>query len=168
MPWRTLRIGPTSAAVAFGQLVRQSLGDGSTGPVLRGDLMHNDNRLVLTVTEVAAALGISRAHAYELVARGDLPSLRLGRRIVVPRRELDLLLGNADDGGPRGDVSAGDDQLVLTVTEVAVALGISRAHAYELVARGELPSLRLGRRIVVPRRELALLLAGDAGGSRAA
>jgi excisionase family DNA binding protein len=50
--------------------------------------MQDANRLVLTVTEAAAALGISRAHAYELVARGELPSLRLGRRIVVPRRRL--------------------------------------------------------------------------------
>ena len=130
--------------------------------------MHADNRLVLTVTEVAAALGISRAHAYELVARGDLPCLRLGRRIVIPRRELDLLLGGPDDAGRPGDLTVADDRLVLTVTEVAAALGISRAHAYELVARGDLPSLRLGRRIVVPRRELALLLGGDAGGSRAA
>ena len=130
--------------------------------------MQADNRLVLTVTEVAAALGISRAHAYELVERGELPSLRLGRRIVVPRRELDLLLGGGDDAGRHGDLTPGDDRLVLTVTEVAAALGISRAHAYELVARGELPSLRLGRRIVVPCRDLVLLLDGDAGGSRAA
>jgi len=61
-----------------------------------------------------------------------------------------------------------DKRLVLTVTEVAVALGISRTHAYELVARGELPSLRLGRRIVVPRRSLERLVDGDADGSHAA
>jgi len=61
-----------------------------------------------------------------------------------------------------------DKRLVLTVTEVAVALGISRTHDYELVARGELPSLRLGRRIVVPRRSLERLVDGDADGSHAA
>lgn len=44
------------------------------------------NRLTLTVEEAAQLLGISRALAYELVARHELPSLRLGRRIVVPRR----------------------------------------------------------------------------------
>ena len=55
-----------------------------------------------------------------------------------------------------------------SVTEAATALGISRAHAYELVARGELPSLRLGRRIVVPRRGLERLLDGDADGTHAA
>jgi excisionase family DNA binding protein len=39
-------------------------------------------------------------------------------------------------------------------------LGISRALAYELVARGELPSIRLGRRVVVPRARLAAMVAG--------
>ena len=37
-------------------------------------------------------LGISRAHAYELVARGELPHLRLGRRVVVPKRAIEVLL----------------------------------------------------------------------------
>ena len=60
--------------------------------------MGHDNRLVLTVTEAATALGISRPHAYELVARGDLPSLRLGRRIVVPRHGLERLLDGDADG----------------------------------------------------------------------
>ena len=51
-----------------------------------------DGRLVLSVTEAAGLPGISRGLAYELVARGELPSLRLGRRIVVPRRALEALL----------------------------------------------------------------------------
>ena len=44
--------------------------------------------MTLSVGQAAATLGISRALAYELVRRGDLPKLRLGRRIVVPRRAL--------------------------------------------------------------------------------
>lgn len=40
--------------------------------------------LVYTVMQTATLLGISRTHAYELVARGDLAHVRLGRRIVVP------------------------------------------------------------------------------------
>ena len=130
--------------------------------------MHSDNRLVLTVTEAAAALGISRAHAYELVARRELPSLRLGRRIVVARRELERLIGGDANSGERHDLTAGDNKLVLTVTEVAAALGISRAHAYELVARRELPSLRLGRRIVVSHQELDRLINGETESSHAA
>lgn len=53
------------------------------------------NRLTLTVEEAAQVLGISRALAYELVARHELPSIRLGRRIVVPRRALEVLLEHA-------------------------------------------------------------------------
>lgn len=49
-------------------------------------------RLTVTVEEAAELLGISRAFAYLLVARNELPSLRLGRRVVVPRRALDRLL----------------------------------------------------------------------------
>ena len=61
--------------------------------------MDRNERLVMSAVEVAAALGISRAHVYELIARHELPSLRLGRRIVVPRRALERLVeGTADDG----------------------------------------------------------------------
>jgi excisionase family DNA binding protein len=52
-------------------------------------------RLVVTVSEAAHLLGISRTHAYELVARGELPHVRLGRRIVIPRHALSALLGVA-------------------------------------------------------------------------
>ena len=59
---------------------------------LEENAVTRDGRLVLSVTEAAGLLGISRGLAYELVARGELPSLRLGRRIVVPRRALEALL----------------------------------------------------------------------------
>ena len=52
-------------------------------------------RLTLTVDEAGRLLGISRALAYELVARGELPSLRLGRRIVIPRRALERMVEEA-------------------------------------------------------------------------
>jgi excisionase family DNA binding protein len=47
---------------------------------------------VLSVPEVARLLGISRAFTYDLVAQGRLPHVRLGRRIVVPRRVIEALV----------------------------------------------------------------------------
>lgn len=47
----------------------------------------------MTVTEAAAMLGISRGLAYQLVARGEIPALRLGRRLIVPRHAIEALLG---------------------------------------------------------------------------
>ena len=48
-----------------------------------------DDRLALSVEEAGALLGISKDLAYDLVARRELPSVRLGRRIVVTRRALE-------------------------------------------------------------------------------
>jgi excisionase family DNA binding protein len=56
-----------------------------------------DERLALSVEDAAGLLGISRTLAYEAIARGELPSVRLGKRIVVPRRALDELLDSAVD-----------------------------------------------------------------------
>lgn len=51
-----------------------------------------------------------------------------------------------------------DQPLILTVEQTAKLLGIGRSTAYHLVRTGEIPSLRLGRLIVVPMRRLADLL----------
>jgi len=49
----------------------------------------------MTVTQTATVLGISRSSAYECVRRGVIPSLRLGRRIVVPTTAIEALLDSA-------------------------------------------------------------------------
>jgi excisionase family DNA binding protein len=51
----------------------------------------NDAHL-LTVPEAATYLRIGRNLAYELIARGDLPAVRLGRVIRVPRTGLERWL----------------------------------------------------------------------------
>ena len=56
-------------------------------------------RVALSVEEAGALLGISRDLAYDLVARGELPSIRLGRRLVVPRRALEEALNRSSDAG---------------------------------------------------------------------
>jgi excisionase family DNA binding protein len=49
-------------------------------------------RQTLTVEEAARVLGISRSSAYEAVRRGELPTVKIGRRYVVPRVALERLL----------------------------------------------------------------------------
>jgi excisionase family DNA binding protein len=59
--------------------------------------------------------------------------------------------------------TATDQSLLLTVAEAARLLRISRNLAYELVAQGQLPHVRLGRVIRVPRRGLEQWIACQAG-----
>jgi excisionase family DNA binding protein len=51
-------------------------------------------RLALSVEEAGELLGISRGLAYELVRKGELPSLRLGRRLIVPLAALESMLAD--------------------------------------------------------------------------
>ena len=57
-------------------------------------------RGTFTVSEAAKYLGIGRNTAYELVAQGRLPVLRLGRRLVVPRAALEKMLEAQPDPAP--------------------------------------------------------------------
>ena len=52
-------------------------------------------RLTVTVEQAARLLGIGRNVAYEAVKTGQLPSARIGRRIVIPRVALDRWLESA-------------------------------------------------------------------------
>ena len=59
------------------------------------------HRLTLSVPEAGQMLGIGRDAAYSAAARGDIPTLRLGRRIVVPvLKLLDLLGASAATSDP--------------------------------------------------------------------
>lgn len=52
-------------------------------------------RQTLTVEEACAILNIGRTLGYELARTGKLPTLRLGRRLVVPRPALERMLDGA-------------------------------------------------------------------------
>ncbi len=46
----------------------------------------------LKVPEVAEVLRIARSRAYELVAHGEIPAVKIGRSVRVSRKELDRWL----------------------------------------------------------------------------
>jgi excisionase family DNA binding protein len=54
----------------------------------------------LTIGEAAQILGLGRNSAYEAVRRGEIPALKIGRRLIVPRPALERLLdlGPASSG----------------------------------------------------------------------
>ena len=61
---------------------------------------------------------------------------------------------------PRTDAQ---QPMLLTVTEAARLLRISRNLCYELIAQKQLPHIRLGRRILLPRYGLEQWIAHEAG-----
>jgi excisionase family DNA binding protein len=70
--------------------------------------------LTISVEDAARLMGISRGLAYEAARRGELPVIRLGRRLLVPRaRLLDLVgaqafgaNGSSTEDVPRAELDA--------------------------------------------------------------
>jgi excisionase family DNA binding protein len=59
--------------------------------------------------------------------------------------------GDARGGGGRKPRRLGDGKLCYTVPEAAALIGVSRNNGYELAKRGEIPTIRFGKRIMVPK-----------------
>lgn len=55
-------------------------------------------RATYDVPEAAVRLGISKLTAYEAIRKGTFPVevVKIGRRVVVPARALDRLLGEVE------------------------------------------------------------------------
>ena len=57
--------------------------------------------LLLNVKQLADLLGVSDSSVYELIQEDDFPSLRIGKRIVVPKEELRKWISAHTKGGQR-------------------------------------------------------------------
>ena len=65
-------------------------------------MVQGEKRLTFTVVEAATLLGIGRNSAYEAIKSGILPSVQIGRRILIPRAALErflLKVGQPENGG---------------------------------------------------------------------
>jgi len=56
--------------------------------------MESTDRLTFTVDETRRKLGLSRGLIYQAIHQGQIPHLRIGRRILIPRAALEKLLAN--------------------------------------------------------------------------
>jgi len=59
-------------------------------------------KLTLTVEETAKILGVGRNSAYEAIARGEIPVVKVGKRLLVPKAALETLLA-AGQSNKNGD-----------------------------------------------------------------
>jgi len=70
------------------------------------------DRLVYTVPEAGRLLGLGRNAAYEAARRGDIPTIRMGRLLLVPKISLHKLVGADALGSSKSgetDISVAED-----------------------------------------------------------
>lgn len=120
--------------------------------------------LVFSVAEAAAALGVSDDLVYELTERGELPCLRFGRRKVIPRRAIELLVESAvadfDPTAVVTSLNAGTEQMTRARTDATVSTPSANDTVRIPMQAGDLPApirsdRALRQRPGVPARPVA-------------
>lgn len=64
---------------------------------------NNSKHLVYNVAEAGKRLGLSRGLMYEAIRTGQIPSIRIGRRILIPCIALDRLLESNETNSTRSN-----------------------------------------------------------------
>lgn len=59
------------------------------------EMTKKGHRLTLTVEEAGKRVGLGRSASYGAVRRGELPVIRIGRKLLVPEKALELWLAEA-------------------------------------------------------------------------
>jgi excisionase family DNA binding protein len=57
--------------------------------------------LLLSLAQTARATGLGRRKVWELCNSGELPIVRVGRRVLVPRAGLEAWIADRTEGGAR-------------------------------------------------------------------
>jgi excisionase family DNA binding protein len=130
-------LGPTAMLLAY-FLAMQVEGEGP-GKVLQSQLSTD---LAVMPSKVESSLN------------------RLARRNIIDR-EADQILIHLNLPYPHPAPGPVAEALTLTIPEAAALLGISRSAAYTAARTGELPTVQIGRRYLVPRHRLNQLLKGE-------
>jgi excisionase family DNA binding protein len=58
---------------------------------------HKEEAMTLSVEHAARLIGVSRTTAYRLVRDGELPGIKVGRRVLVLKKPLMEMLGAEED-----------------------------------------------------------------------
>ena len=82
---------PTQLLTATNMLALNGHSHCETAGSAMGD--GNGGCLTYTIAQAARLLGIGRNQAYEAARRGELPTIRIGARLLVPRERLHRMLG---------------------------------------------------------------------------
>ena len=62
-----------------------------------------NEKMTLSVEEAGKLLGVSRQVAYQLIHRPDFPTLQIGRRVLVPKKQLEIWMERQVNGTEEGN-----------------------------------------------------------------
>jgi len=95
----------------------------------------------------------------QAIKRCEIELNRYQTKLNELSKEVDVILQEAQTT----QETSIDGKLCISVSELANLLGLSRPKAYEMISIKGFPALQIGRRIVIPVRQLSKWLEDNAG-----
>jgi excisionase family DNA binding protein len=99
---------------------------------------------LMTVSDLANYLDISRGAIYDMLKAGDIPHLRIFNKDVRFRRDIiDHWIAKRSPKPPKDNRSSPPASPFMTTEELADHLRISKSKVYKMVRTGEIPYIRV-------------------------
>jgi excisionase family DNA binding protein len=80
----------------------------STHPIPESEKLTQEC-MTVTVEEAGRMLGIGRGTAYQAAKSGEIPTIRIGTRLLVPRAQINRMLGLENSESPAGQPDSRED-----------------------------------------------------------
>ena len=113
----------------------------------------------LTVTQVSKLIGCSRQNVYKLINSGKLKATNiLEKKTIVKRSDLDMLFEKAQPDIHEFESKLFDIEQFYTLSEVQSKYYISEKALYDLVKRNDIPKIKKGWYVYVPKQIIDSLL----------
>lgn len=112
---------------------------------------------VMNIADASRLLGVSRWTLWRAISSGSLHAVKLGRRTLIRRTDIDRLF-EAATSSPKVTPSPVTLEDCYSLTEVRQRYGISSAALYDLIKRNEIPKQYDGRYAYVPKNTIDALL----------
>jgi excisionase family DNA binding protein len=106
----------------------------------------------LTVTQVSKLIGCSRQNVYKLINSGKLKATNiLEKKTIVKRTDLDKLFEKPKPVTNEVELKHFDIEQYYTLIEIQSRYKISEKALYDLIKRNNVPKVKKGRYVYVPK-----------------
>lgn len=114
---------------------------------------NSTNKEMLSITEAAAYIGVSRPTIYSYLKNGDIQSIRLGNRVFIRRSDIDSLFNNPQPYKARPNKEKDINELY-TIEEVKQKYNITESWIYKILRENYINKISIKGRTYISKQEI--------------
>lgn len=117
-------------------------------------------RQYISVTEAIAIFGVARSTLYRLIRTGDIPSIRIGTKLIrIDRQKLETFFparqaSQTEEKTPTVKLYNLEPENCYTIGEIAKKFGISESSVYKHIRQYSVPTRQIGKFVYAPKSEI--------------